>query len=203
MRKIVGLCLASLFLLSCVGIDSTMTIKDNGSGTLVLSYRISQMVTQLGESTTGSSAVPLPVSRADFDRALANAKGKVRLTKFDRSENEKDITIRAELAFDSLDALSQVDSFKDAALTTSLNGSRHTLTQTIAKAVKTAPTADTQRMMDELFDGYALTFKIQTPSAILSAPLGTLSADKKTLTYTVSAKDVIGTTSDIVLSLSW
>jgi len=203
MRKILGLCLASLFLLSCVGIDSTMTIKDNGSGVLVLNYRIAQMMTQLGESTTGTSVVPLPLTRADFERALAGSQGKVRLTKFDRSENEKDITIRAELAFDSLDALARVDSFKDSELKVSASNGRHTLTQTIAKAVKQPPTADTQRMIDELFSGYNLTFAIQTPTQIQSAPLGTLSADKKTLTYTTSVKDAVTTTSDIVLSVSW
>ena len=203
MRKILGLCLASMLLLSCVGIDSTMTIKDNGSGVLVLSYRISQMMTQLGDSTTGSSAIPLPVSRADFEQALAGTQGKVRLTKFDRSENEKDITIRAELAFDSLDALAQVDSFKDSELKISTDGTRHTLTQTIAKAAKQPPSADTQRMMDELFGGYNLTFTIQTPTTIQSAPLGTLSADKKSLTYTTSVKDAVITPNDIVLSVSW
>jgi hypothetical protein len=147
--------------------------------------------------------VPLPVTRADFERALSATQGKVRLTKFERTENEKDINVRAELAFDSLDSLAQVDSFKDAELKASVSGSRHTLTQTIAKGVKQLPAADTQRMIDELFDGYVLSFTIQAPSAIVTAPVGTLSADKRTLTYKANVKDVLSTTSDIVLSLSW
>ena len=203
MRKIAGLCLASLLLLSCVGIDSTMTIRDNGSGTLALTYHVSQLVTHLGESGTGASAVPLPLSRADFDRALSRAQGKVRLAKFDKSENEKEITIRAELSFDSLEALSQVESFKEAELKFTQSGGRRTLTQTIAKAANEPLSAESQRMMDELFNGYALSFTIQAPSAILSAPLGTLSPDKKVLTYKADVKDVVGRQTDIVLSLSW
>jgi hypothetical protein len=203
MRKIAALCAASLFLLSCVGIDSTMTIKDNGSGTLVLAYRVSQLVTHLGESTTGESPVPLPVSRADFERSIASAQGKVRLTRFEKSENEKDITIKAELSFDSLTALAQLDSFKDAKLTLTQNGSRRTLSQTIATAAKQPLTADSKAMLDELFEGYVLNFTIQVPNAILAAPIGTLSQDKKTLSYTASAKDVVGASNDIILSLTW
>ena len=52
MRKIAVLCAASLFLISCVGIDSRLTIRENGSGTLALTYRVSQLVANLGISSS-------------------------------------------------------------------------------------------------------------------------------------------------------
>ncbi len=116
MRKIVLLCLTLIFLTSCISINSRLTIRDNGSGTLQLIYRISQLVANLGLSSTGKSAIPLPVTRSDFERSLAASAGKVRLARFDRSENEKDVTIRVELVFDSLEALGKVDAFQDADL---------------------------------------------------------------------------------------
>ena len=67
--------------------------------------------------------MPLPVTRADFERSLSATGGKVRLTRFDSSENEKDITIHVELAFDSLEALAKVDAFQDADLSWSTEGS--------------------------------------------------------------------------------
>ena len=116
MRKIVILCIASVFIMSCVGIDSKVTIKEDGSGTLLLSYRVSQLVADLGTTTSEKGIVPLPLAKVDFERSLQATQGKVRLTRFERTENEKDISIRAELSFDSLDALAQVDAFHDAEL---------------------------------------------------------------------------------------
>jgi len=203
MRKLVVLCCALVLLTSCIGIDSRMTIRDNGSGTLSLTYRVSQLVTELGVSSTGRSAIPLPLSRTDFDRALAVTAGTVRLTSFDRSENEKDITIRAQLAFDSVDALAKIDAFHDADLKLASQGSDRTFSQLVARAPRQPLTDDSKRMLDALFDGYDLSFVLEAPRPIKDSSLGTLSADKRTLTYTTSVKDALSTARDLVLSASW
>ena len=203
MRKLVVLCCALVLLTSCIGIDSRMTIRDNGSGTLSLTYRVSQLVTELGVSSTGRSAIPLPLSRTDFDRALAATAGTVRLTSFDRSENQKDITIRAQLAFDSVDALAKIDAFHDADLKLASQGSDRTFSQLVARAPRQPLTDDSKRMLDALFDGYDLRFVLEAPRPIKDSSLGTLSADKRTLTYTTSVKDALSTARDLVLSASW
>jgi hypothetical protein len=203
MHKIAALCVAALLMVSCVGIDSRLSIRDNGSGTLTLSYRVAQSVADLGLSTAGKPVIPLPISRADFDRSLASTNGKVRLTKFDRSENEKDIMINAELAFDSLEALSQVDAFRDSNLKTSSDGSYQSFSQVIGRTLTTPLTDESRRMIDALFTGYDLSFTVETPRPIQQSSLGTLSGDKKSVTYKVSVKDVLETKSDLILSLSW
>jgi hypothetical protein len=203
MRKLVVLCFIVVLLSSCISIDSRLTIRDNGSGTLQLTYRISQLVADLGVSSTGKPVIPLPVSRPDFERSLAAANGKVRLTSFDRSDNEKDITIRAEMAFDSLDALAKVDSFHDAALTVGTDGPRRTFSQVVARAAKQPLSDDSRRMLDALFDGYDLSFVLVAPQPIQDATLGTLSSDKKTLTYKTTIKDVVSTAQDLVMSARW
>ena len=203
MHKIAALSFAVLLMVSCVGIDSRLSIKDNGSGTLTLAYRVSQSVAQLGLSTSGKSVIPLPLSRADFERSLAQANGKVRLTKFDKSENEKDITIKAELSFDSLEALSQVEAFRDADLKAGTDGTRRTLSQVIARVMPTPLTDESTRMVDALFAGYDLSFTVETPRPMQSASLGTLSGDKKSLVYKTTVIDVLKTKTDLVLSFSW
>jgi hypothetical protein len=203
MRKLVVLCFIVGLLSSCIGIDSRLTIRDNGSGTLQLTYRISQLVADLGVSSTGKPVIPLPVSRPDFERSLAATNGKVRLTAFDRSENEKDITIRAEISFDSLDALARVDAFHDAALTMGTDGPRRTFSQVVARAPKQPLNDDSKRMLDALFDGYDLSFVLVAPQPIQESTLGTLSPDKKTLTYKTTIKDVVSTAQDLVMSARW
>jgi hypothetical protein len=203
MRKIVILCIASVLIMSCVGIDSKMTIKDDGSGTLVLNYRVSQLVADLGTTSSERGVVPLPLAKADFERSLLATEGSVRLTNFERKENEKDISIRVELSFDSLDALAKIDAFHDAELKLSADGTRHTFSQQIARAPAQPVTEDSLRMIDAFFDGYDLTFVIEAPQPIQEFTLGSLSADKKVLTYTTSIGDVVRTKSDLVLSAGW
>ena len=203
MRKIVLLCLTLAFLTSCIGIDSRLTIRDNGSGTLQLTYRVSQLVADLGVSSTGKSVIPLPISRADFERSLAQSGGKVRLTRFDRSENEKDITIRVELAFNSLDDLAKVDAFQDAQLKSGTEGTSHTFSQLVAKTLTPPLSDDSRRMLETLFDGYDITYVLEVPQPIQDSTIGTLSPDKKTLTYTARIQDVMTTTQDLVMSARW
>ncbi len=203
MRKIVLLCVTVALLSSCIGIDSRLTIRDNGSGTLQLTYRISQLVADLGVSSTGKSVIPLPVSKSDFLRSLAASNGKVRLTSFDKSEDEKDITIRAQLEFDSVDALAKVDAFRDADLKWATEGARRTFSQLVARAPREPLSDDSKRMVDALFEGYDLSFVLVTPQPIQDSTLGTLSADKKTLTYTTTIKDVLTATQDLVMNARW
>ncbi len=203
MRKIVILCIASVFIMSCVGIDSRMTIREDGSGTLALNYRVSQLVADLGTTSSEKGVVPLPLARADFERSLQASQGRVRLTKFERTENEKDISIRVELAFDSLDALAQVDAFRDANLKLSVDGSRRTFSQLIAHAPKQPVTEDSLQMIDAFFDGYDLTFVLEAPTPIQEFTLGSLSDDKRILTYTTSIRNLVRTQGDLVLSAGW
>jgi hypothetical protein len=204
MQKTGFLCIvAAVLLSSCVGIDSRLAIHENGSGTLVLTYRVSQLVVNLGNPVDGKGLVPLPLSQADFERSLASSNGMVRLTSFDRSEDQQDVTIRAELAFDSLDALARLDVFQSAQIRIANDGATHTFSQLIAKAPAEPITDDSLRMVDAFFGGYDLTFTIEAPQPVKTSSLGTLSDDKRVLTYKTSVKDIVRTKSDIVLSMSW
>ncbi|HET6486538.1 MAG TPA: hypothetical protein VFH83_08975 [Spirochaetia bacterium] len=201
--RIAVLCLVMVALTSCIGIDSRLTIRDNGSGTLLLTYRVSQIIADLGMAAGTGSVVPLPVTRADFDRALSSSGGKVRLTRFDRSEDARDITIHAELAFDSVDALAAVDSFQDADLKWSASGSQHQFSQVVAKAPRQPLSDDSKRMLDAFFEGYELSFSVQAPRPIQNATLGTLSTDRMTLSYKTSIKDAVTVSQDLVMSAQW
>jgi hypothetical protein len=203
MRKIAVLCAASLFLCSCIGIDSRLTVRNNGSGTLALTYRVSQLIANLGISSSDKGAVPLPLSKADFERSLESSNGKVKLTRFSRAENEKDITVSAELSFDSLEALSQVDAFRSQDLKIGTDGSIRTFSELIARAPARPVSDDSLRMIDAFFTGYDLTFTIEAPQPIKVNSLGSLSEDKKTLTYSTTIKDLVRAKSDVILSIGW
>jgi hypothetical protein len=205
MRKIWSLALgvALLTLTSCVGIESRLDIRGDGSGTLSLTYRISRRFAQLGRNEGEPLVVPVPVSREDFVRALAGADG-VALKAFRRTQDEKDVTIRADLAFSSLEALSRLEAFREMDARISTSGSLHTFSQVITKAAAEPVTEDSQRMLDDLFDGYDLAYTVTAPGPIQSSSPGTvLSADRRTLTFKTSIRNLVSRTEDLVLSLSW
>ncbi len=196
--------LATVVLLSsCVGIDSRLSIHQNGSGILSLTYRVSKLVVSLGNPVDGKGAIPLPLSRDDFERSLTAAGGKVRLTKFDRSDDKKDVTIHVELAFDSVDALAQIDAFQTAQIRFSSVGGTRTFSELVARAPREPISDDTLRMIDAFFGGYDLSFTVEVPQPVKTSSVGSLSSDKRALTYTTSIGDIVRSKNDIVLSMSW
>jgi hypothetical protein len=160
------------------------------------------MIADLGSSGGEKIPLPLPVTREDFQRGLDGVTG-VELRSFTRSENEKDITIHAELSFNRIESLAQVAAFQDSAPIQSVAGSTHTITQMIAKAQAVEPTQDSLDMLDAFFSGYAISMTVVAPAPIHSHSLGDLSADKKTLTYSAPIKDLVTAKADVILTLSW
>jgi hypothetical protein len=73
----------------------------------------------------------------------------------------------------------------------------------VAKTPPQPLSDDSKRMLETLFDGYDLSFVVEAPKPIQDSTLGTLSADKKTLTYKTTIKDVMTTTQDLVMSARW
>jgi hypothetical protein len=58
-------------------------------------------------------------------------------------------------------------------------------------------------MVDAFFGGYDLSFIIETPQPIKTNSIGTLSDDKRVLTYKTTVSDIVRATKDVVLSMSW
>ncbi len=202
MRKIVLLLCAVAFLTSCIGIESRLVLRSDGSGTLDLNYRISQLVADLGRSGSAKGVMPLPVTREDFQRGTQGAAG-VTLTGFSRSENEKDITIRAQLAFNRIESLAALEAFREESPRVTVSGVTHTYTQLVVKAADKPVSKDSMEMVDTFFDGYKVSLSVETPLPIKSFTLGKLSSDKKTLTFEAPVRDLVAAEKDVVLSLSW
>lgn len=203
MKKICLLLLGIVFLASCVGIETRIDMGADGSGSLSLTYKISRELVDLGRAEGDPAVVPLPVSREDFERALHGIDG-VRLKSFRRSQDERDVTIGAVIGFASLEALARIETFKEMEMRIEATGSRHTMTQLVAKAAPQPATEDSRRMIDEMFEGYNLTYVVHAPAPITAnSPGTTLSADRRTLSLTTKIADLVDRSEDLVVSLSW
>ncbi len=110
---------AALLLSSCIGVESRVTFHNDGSGVLKIEYRIAKSLADLGKE--GTSQVPLPVDEQELRKALSDAKG-VKLIGTSRREDEKDVYITAEVAFDRIESLAEVDAFKDMPMSLEKSG---------------------------------------------------------------------------------
>lgn len=203
MRKTLLLLTSVLLLASCVDIETRLALRGDGSGSLVLAYRVSRQLADLGRTAADAPAVPLPVEREDFQRAVAGVQG-VRLASFSRSQNELEVSIRAEIAFRSLEDLARVESLREMQIRVENDGDRHTLRMLVAAAAEEPPAGDSVAMVDQVFEGRALTYVVQPPAPVVDASAGgTVSADRRTVTWTARMKDLVALPDDLVYSVTW
>lgn len=200
MRRILLVCLCAAALCSCVGVESRLAIRNDGSGTLTLDYRIARAVADFG--STSSQGAPLPVEKADFQRAIDGIPG-VRLSRYTRRAAEDFVVIHAVLTFRNIDDLARVPALRDAGLAFAESGDTHTLTQVVAGSPYTAPTPESLAMIDSLFAEAAVTVVLSTPSPMTPGTVGTLSPDRRTLTWNATLGELARRTGSVVLTATW
>jgi hypothetical protein len=202
MRRIILVSLCAAALCSCVGVESHLTIGNDGSGTLALDYRVPREMAVYGRADGADLSVPLPVDRADFQRAIEGISG-VRLTRYSRREKEDSVAIHAVIAFQNLADLARVPALRDAGFAFAESGKTRTLQQVVAGSPGERPTAESLALIDALSAGSAITVVLSTPSPMTPGAVGTLSTDRRTLTWTGSLGDLARRTGSVVLTATW
>jgi hypothetical protein len=187
----------------CIGVETTYVFQADGSGTATLVYKVSQLVTQIGTGQGEEGGVPLPLTEADFTRAVSEAPGVSLTGGVKRTEDEENITIAAALRFDRVESLAKVRGFGDSPATLTQDGDRWVFRQVVSSGGKPGEQVDTDTMkiVEQMFAGYDVTFVVQAPAEIRSATLGTISG--KTLKYSVSIPDLLKTTQPVQLEVVW
>jgi len=93
-----------LLLNSCVGISMDIQMRRNGSGRLVMEYRVSRMAESLGRLDGNENWPIIPAGRADLERTLARIPG-MRLVSFSSKEDARDVVTNVTLEYDTGEAL--------------------------------------------------------------------------------------------------
>jgi hypothetical protein len=196
-----ALCLGIL-LCSCVGIESRIELRPDGSGTLTLSYKVAQYMKNIDVGRE-DKRLPLPVSRDDFRRAADGIEG-LRLLELDQREDEKDIYIRAVLEFDTLEALNGLGPKPGLGLSLYESGGERTLRQEIAPAARSGELSeDSLAMISDYFEGYGLAYTLRVPAPIKRHNLGELSQDRRSLTYNATVLQLMQAVEPVILEVVW
>jgi hypothetical protein len=204
MRKIPFLFMACILFLffGCIGIESTLDINANGSGTLLLQYRVSQLLVSMGQTEEeGAQEPPLPLTEDDFRQAVRRTPG-LTLRSVTREETESDVIIRAEIAFNSVNNLADSKLFADMPITFGRSGNTVTFSQVLTKGGEEM-SEEQRQAMESFFQGYELGFVITAPRKIISYNRGEVSQDGRTLTYRISMTDLLQLKEKTELTVTW
>lgn len=189
---------------SCIGVNTNVSIRQNGSGSIQLEYRLSRMFEALGKLDGNEKQLPLPVGRTDFERTVNRVPG-LALTAYSTSQDEKDLLVKAELSFTSLDALA---GFLDAAgqsVRLVSDGGNRTMGLVLVRGIKNVD-ADLESLVRTVFAGYTIDMRFNFPSTPTVSTVGNIGQAAVTGTsarYTSPVTDLVLSSEPVELRLSW
>jgi hypothetical protein len=162
---VLGLFVFAGFFCSCVGLKTEITLKADGTGTLLMEYRISREFIDIGALDGNARWPSVPVGRADFERSIDRMEG-LKLISFSATEDDSDLLYKAAVGFSKLeDILPLLDQNGEAA--SLVRGDRRSLVLTLGRKNETETLPpDLLAMVEEAFRGYLFTVSLSAPSPV-------------------------------------
>jgi hypothetical protein len=193
-----------LSLSSCLGVNSNVTIRQNGSGTIQLEYRLSRMFEALGKLDGNEKQLPLPVSRTDFERTISRVPG-LQLTSYATSQDQKDILVKAELSFANLDALTGFLDASGQSVRLANEGGNRAMGLVLVRGIKNVD-KDLENLVRTVFAGYTIDMRFNlpsTPTVSTVGKIGQAAVTGTTARYTSPVTDLVLSPEPVELRLSW
>ncbi len=202
MTKWFILVLTVVLLSSCIGIESEILLRQDGTGVLTLSYQISQFMKNI-DAGREEKQLPLPINEEEFVRTTEGIEG-LRLTDIDEREDEENVYIRAKLEFDSVDAVNALGRAGQIGITLENRGDTNMFRQVIFAGQEGEEiTENSLEMLETFFQGYDLVYAIILPTPVQSHTLGELSVDGRTVTYRTTVPEILKASRPLVLEVVW
>jgi hypothetical protein len=202
--------LALLALSSCFGVSADISIRDDGSGRIVLEYRVSPMAGALGRLDGNRRWQTVPVGRADFERTLARLPG-MRLVSFSAGEESDgaDTVNRAELEFKNIETLlAFLDAPGTGASFTRENGVNR-LSLTLLEAGGTGADPDLLALLREVSRPYELRLSLSAGETVSlrTAPAPVQAArvhsPGKTASLTIGTGELLSLSGGLTVEFAW
>ena len=214
-KTILFVCLlfSVLILNSCLGASVDINIRSDGSGTISLEYRVSQMLESMGRLDGNERWPAIPVGRADFERSLARIPD-MRLRSFSSQDarNAKggnDLVTRAVLEFRNSDALLAFLDSTGSHAALSRDSGKNLLRLIVLDPSPDAVDPDLVSLLREISLGYEISFSLSAPkSANLtvsppSVPASRLISGGNKVSFTVDTGELLSSTDGLVLEFTW
>ncbi|MBN2536219.1 MAG: hypothetical protein JXB88_25280 [Spirochaetales bacterium] len=204
MKKSILLIMLCISLASCIGIESDITLHNDGSGTITLTYLISPVMKELGRIGDEVKHMPLPVYKEDFEKLLLLHPG---LSMKSHSVKEVDgrTIVNVTLSFQKVESLTPLGGGEDGSGSFSFQKSNdHTVfRQNLPSGEAGELDEDTIAMLTEYCSDYYFIYNIHAPRPIIEYTLGELSKDKKHLVYKTGIIDILQSKESKSIEIKW
>jgi hypothetical protein len=205
---------------SCLGVSMDIVMRANGSGSITLEYRVSQMLESMGRLDGNERWPAIPVGKADFERSVARIPG-LRLTAYAVKEyprryskppnsnplGDKDLVTKVKLDFkDTAALLAFLDSTGSRASLVQENG-KNTLRLVLLDPATDALDADLLSLLREISAGYEISVSFTAPQgAALSVIPPSVSAARtvgKKVSFAIGTGELVDMRDGLTLEMSW
>ncbi len=194
-QRTLGCALVVLLFGGCLSTETMISLRDDGSGTVDLVYRIDREAWETGVFDDSDAARPVPVSRRDFDRAVLQIEG-LRLRSHRIVRDGDPVTVTARVDFDDVDALRLLLGAELLEVRLSDGGGHWR--QVIAPGRGSPQAQELARSLE----GYEMSFRLTPPGPLVSGSEGAVpGADAASLT--VSLSDIVTAVEPIVWEVRW
>ncbi|MGM0673203.1 MAG: hypothetical protein ACQETQ_00770 [Spirochaetota bacterium] len=165
-----------LGLSGCIDLETHIELNEDQSGRLTVSYAIDTELWELGVFDEESSVRAVPVSRKDFDRSARRVEG-IELVSYSRStgsgsSGDEVTEVEAVLRFSDLEALNELYAPGQSLISISEDGGERVYTQKLLP--DQMQRVEDEELLESYFDGYEVSFEVETPESAVSTNLGEL-----------------------------
>jgi hypothetical protein len=198
--------ISALFAYSCVELENTVSFNKDGSGTILLKYRISKMILDNSDLD-----IPLPLTTKEFRFAVENQPG-ISIKQIVQEENETDMIITAEFDFASIETLLSVYELSSMQFSLTIDSATRddykqefVFKQTIFEgtgqdAEEINP--ETMQMLKSFFEGYNLNFTVITPEPVEFNNIGEKINDN-TVSFSIPTLELSNAEEEMVFIVKW
>lgn len=192
---------AAILLTGCLDVTTEITLQDDSSGELRLHYEIPADHFYMGVFDRESSYVPIPVTRADFERTAAAVDGAT-LRSYSRSEGDDTVTIDGRLGFDSIGTLNRLYGSDGGDIRIERDGNGTRYSQPLFP--ETGAISEQSRAFFEAYgSGHELRFIVDAPSTISESNTGSVDSGGERATVTLPMAELAQYRESVVWELVW
>lgn len=202
MKKCIVIMLLCISLASCINIESDITIKNDGSGIIVLTYTVSPLVRELGRIGDEVRSLPLPIYKEDFENLLLLYPG-LTLKSHSVKVIDGESRVKATLLFQNVQALTPFGGGDEDPFFFEKSGDYTIFRQNLPFGDVDKLDEDMNAMLTEYCSGHSFIYCIHTPDPIIEYSHGEISNDKKHVVYKTGIIDVLKSKKGQSIEVKW
>ncbi len=192
-----ALLLAAVALLSgCISTETKVTLENDGSGTIDLTYLIDRDAWDTGVFDDSDVARPVPVARAEFEETAQMIEG-LALRSHRISRGNDRVTVEARLRFDSPEALASL--LGADTLEIELRDDGGSWRYLVAPGG--GSNGEQAGLLADELSTYALSFSLRAPARVEATTGGT--EGERTATFTATLGEVVSAVEPVVWEVRW